>query len=390
MNILMIAPQPFFEPRGTPFSVSGRLRALSQLGHDVDLVTYHVGQNLVIPRVAIFRTPVLRFVRHVPIGPSQTKLFLDVLLLFRALGLMLTKRYDLLHTHEEASFFGVLLARMFRVPHVYDMHSSLPQQLTNFQYTRFRPMVRLFEWLESRTINSSDAVITICPALAEQVRKLNGRVPHLMIENVPSVDEDPEVVSEESLRRFRLDNSLEGKRVVLYAGNFEPYQGIDLLLSSVEQVVARAQDAVFLLVGGKPEQVQHYRDLVAQRGLSSHFRFTGQRPPKEIAGYMRLAEVLVSPRTVGTNTPLKVYEYLQSGKPMVATNLPTHTQVLNEDVAVLVAPDPKALALGILSLLENPACARKVGAHARKLYESRYSFQSFVKKTELVLRMAIE
>ena len=168
MNILMIAPQPFFEPRGTPFSVSGRLRALSQLGHDVDLVTYHVGQNLVIPRVAIFRTPVLRFVRHVPIGPSQTKLFLDVLLLFRALGLMLTKRYDLLHTHEEASFFGVLLARMFRVPHVYDMHSSLPQQLTNFQYTRFRPMVRLFEWLESRTINSSDAVITICPALAEQ------------------------------------------------------------------------------------------------------------------------------------------------------------------------------------------------------------------------------
>ena len=324
MNILMIAPQPFFEPRGTPFSVSGRLRALSQLGHDVDLVTYHVGQNLVIPRVAIFRTPVLRFVRHVPIGPSQTKLFLDVLLLFRALGLMLTKRYDLLHTHEEASFFGVLLARMFRIPHVYDMHSSLPQQLTNFQYTRFRPMVRLFEWLESRTINSSDAVITICPALAEQVRKLNGRVPHLMIENVPSVDED------------------------------------------------------------------HYRDLVAQRGLSSHFRFTGQRPPKEIAGYMRLAEVLVSPRTVGTNTPLKVYEYLQSGKPMVATNLPTHTQVLNEDVAVLVAPEPKALALGILALLENPACARKVGAHARKLYESRYSFQSFVKKTELVLRMAIE
>jgi len=390
MNILMIAPQPFFEPRGTPFSVFGRLRALSQLGHDVDLVTYHVGQNLVIPRVTIFRTPMLSFVRHVPIGPSQIKLLLDVLLLFRALGLMLRKRYDLLHTHEEASFFGVLLAQMFRIPHVYDMHSSLPQQLTNFQYTRSRSVVRLFEWLESRTINSSDAVITICPALAEQVRKLNGRVPQLMIENVPSAEADPEVVSDESLRRFRLDHSLEGKRVILYAGNFEAYQGIDLLLSSAEQVVARAQDAVFLLVGGKPEQVQHYKDLVAERGLSSHFRFAGQRPPQEIAGYMRLAEVLVSPRTVGTNTPLKVYEYLQSGTPMVATNLPTHTQVLNTDVAVLVAPDPKALALGILSLLEDPACALKVGAQARKLYESRYSFQSFVNKTELALRMAIQ
>jgi len=75
---------------------------------------------------------------------------------------------------------------------------------------------------------------------------------------------------------------------------------------------------------------------------------------------------------------------------MVATNLPTHIRVLHGDVAVLVAPDPKALALGILSLLEDPACALKVGAEARKLYESRYSFQSFVNKTELALRMAIQ
>src|SRR5207247_11330237 len=131
---------------------------------------------------------------------------------------------------------------------------------------------------------------------------------------------------------------------------------------------ARATDAVFLLVGGKPEQVQHYRDCVAERGLSSHFRFTGQRPPEEIAGFIRLAEVLVSPRIVGTNTPLKVYEYLQSGKPMVATNLPTQTQVLNEDVAVLLAPDTKALAHGILSLLDNPAYARNRGADRQDVY----------------------
>jgi len=51
MKILMIAPQPFFEPRGTPFSVLGRLKAFSELGHEVDLVTYHVGQDVVIPKV---------------------------------------------------------------------------------------------------------------------------------------------------------------------------------------------------------------------------------------------------------------------------------------------------------------------------------------------------
>ena len=389
MNILMIAPEPFFEPRGTPFSVFGRLRALSQLGHDVDLVTYHVGENLVIPRVSIYRTPVLRFVRHVPIGPSQTKLMLDVLLFFRAIGLMAKKRYDLVHTHEEASFFGVLLAKLFGIPHVYDMHSSLPQQLMNFQYTGSRPLVRLFEWLERRSINSSDAVITICPALAEQVKKLNGRVPQLMIENVPTLEADPEVVSEENLLRFKAAHSLEGKRIVLYAGNFEAYQGIDLLILSAEKVLARTDGAVFLLVGGKPEQVQHYKDSVSKRGLSSHFRFTGQRPAQEIAAYISLADALVSPRTVGTNTPLKVYEYLQAGKPIVATDLPTHTQVLNQDVAILVEPYPDAVARGILSVLEDPTIGRKVAAQARQLYENRYSFQSFVKKTEQLYQMAV-
>jgi glycosyltransferase involved in cell wall biosynthesis len=390
MNILMIAPEPFFEPRGTPFSVFGRLRALSQLGHDVDLVTYHVGENLVIPRVAIFRTPVLRFIRHVPVGPSQIKLLLDVLLLFRALGLMLRKRYDLLHTHEEASFFGVLLAWLFGIPHVYDMHSSLPQQLMNFRYTRSHTLVRLFEWLERRAINSSDTVITICPALAEQVKKLNGRVPQFMIENVSSMDDDPQVVSEESLGAFRAAHSLEGRRIVLYVGNLEPYQGVDLLTASARQVLARVENAVFLIVGGNPEQVEHHRLWVAKHGLSSHFRFTGQRPHREMAGYIRLAEVLVSPRTVGTNTPLKIYSYLQSGKPIVATNLPTHTQILNDDVAVLVEPNPDAVARGILSVLEDSSSAGRVATQARKLYESRYSFQAFVKKTEQALQMACE
>ena len=51
----MIAPQPFFEPRGTPFSVLGRLRALSELGHEVDLVTYHVGRDVPVANVRIIR-----------------------------------------------------------------------------------------------------------------------------------------------------------------------------------------------------------------------------------------------------------------------------------------------------------------------------------------------
>ena len=168
MRILMLAPEPFFEPRGTPFSVLARLRALSHLGHEIDLVTYHVGKDVAIPRVSIVRIPGLPFIRQVPVGPSWVKIPLDVLLFVRAVGMGLRNRYNLVHSHEEASLFGVMLARLFRIPHLYDMHSSLPEQLKNFR--RFRALVPLLRRVEWLVVSASDAVITICPALKEHVK----------------------------------------------------------------------------------------------------------------------------------------------------------------------------------------------------------------------------
>lgn len=388
MKILMIAPQPFFEPRGTPFSVLGRLKALSQLGHEVDLLTYHVGQDVYIPGVVIHRTPRIGFIKSIKIGPSLTKLFLDTLLFTKAVRFLKKGDYQLLHTHEEAGFIGILLAKLFGIHHIYDMHSSLSQQLSNFQYTRFKPLIRLFEWLEHCVIQSSDAVITICPALEEYVNKINRNVSHVMIENVAS-EWDPETVSEEKVQKFMATHSLEGRKIILYAGTFEPYQGIDLLIASAEIVVRKRDDVIFLMVGGKPDQVRLYQDRVKKIGLSSHFRFTGTRPPEEIPQAIRLSDILVSPRVSGTNTPLKIYAYLKSGKPIVATNLFTHTQVLNSDVAVLVEPDPHSLACGIFTILEDPLSANRLATQARQLFEKHYSFQTYIQKTEKILHMAL-
>src|SRR5882757_3522170 len=90
VRILMIAPEPFFEPRGTPFSQFHRIRALTALGHQVDLVTYPFGRDVSMPGLRIFRCRRPPFVRRVRIGPSLAKIPLDVWLTFavlrRALG----------------------------------------------------------------------------------------------------------------------------------------------------------------------------------------------------------------------------------------------------------------------------------------------------------------
>ena len=118
----MIAPEPFFEPRGTPFSEYHRLKALSELGHQVDLVTYPIGRDVDIPNLRIFRAWRPPFVSRVRIGPSFTKIVLDGLMLFTILGRVSRERYDAIHSHEEMGLVGVWLAKWLRIPQIGRAH----------------------------------------------------------------------------------------------------------------------------------------------------------------------------------------------------------------------------------------------------------------------------
>ena len=96
----------------------------------------------------------------------------------------------------------------------------------------------------------------------------------------------------------------------------------------------------------------------------------------------------MSPRTRGTNTPLKIYSYLQSAKAIVATDLYTHTQVLDSNVSMLANPDAESSADGIISVLDDAQLAENLGKRARELFESDYTFKTYVLKTERALQLA--
>lgn len=151
----MLAPEPFFEPRGTPFSEFHRIKALVELGYQIDLVTYPLGQDVDLPNLRIYRCLRPPFVTRVAIGPSFLKVLLDLLLAATAIRLARPGRYAAIHSHEEAGALGVWLARRLGIPHLYDMHSSLPQQLANFSYSRSRLIRRFFERSEQAMIDGS-------------------------------------------------------------------------------------------------------------------------------------------------------------------------------------------------------------------------------------------
>jgi glycosyltransferase involved in cell wall biosynthesis len=390
MKILMIAPVPFFAPRGTPISIMGRLRALSSLGHEVDLITYPIGEDVVISGVELYRTRNFRFIKEVPVGPSWIKLLLDVFVIIKAFRMLLSTRYDLLHTHEEACVFGSMLCKVFKVRHLYDFHSSIPQALGNFGYDKFPFLISLFEWIEKMVISSSNALIAGSPELANYVRKIDNNIPLVVIEDIfEAVDSSS--VSEQSVGKLREEYSLlDGEKIVLYVGTFERYQGLDLLIDSVEVVSKRINTVKFVLVGGRPNQIQRYRDKANELGLSSFFLFTGTRPPEEIPIFINIANMLVSTRIKGENPPLKIYSYLHSGKPIVVTNHISHTQVLNSEIAYLVEPNPEDIAEGIIHMLENPAISGEMGARARQFFEKNYNYENFVDATDNILNLAVK
>ncbi len=379
MKILMIAPEPFFEPRGTPFSEYFRIKALSELGHEIDLATYPIGKDVEIPKLRIFRSMKVPFIHKVKVGPSIQKLFLDFFLFFTVLKLLFKNRYHAIHTHEEACFFGAVLSKLWRIPHVYDMHSSLAQQFINFNVTHSPLIHRILRFFEKRALLSSDAIIAICPYLGEHVRESGVTRKVFVIENTPEADT---FFSNNSSGKseVELPQEIKSRPVVLYAGTFEHYQGLDLLMESIPYVLKALPETVFLLIGGDKNSIDQFRKRSIDLGIEQNVVLKEKVPVEQVNRYLDVAKVLVSPRKSGTNTPLKIYSYLRSGRPIVATNLITHTQVLNPEIAVLTEPEPEAFAKGIIEALSNPEMNRMV-ERARQIAEEKYSYREYLAKT---------
>ena len=382
MHLLMIAPQPFFEARGTPFSEYHRIRALLELGHTVDLVTYPFGHDVDLPGLRIFRCARPPFVRSVRVGPSIAKVPLDLSLTFTALRRVLADRYDALHSHEEGGVIGVALSWLTGKPHLYDMHSSLPQQLTNFAFTRSRLVTAIVAWGERLMIRRSRAIIVICPQLAEVVREVDPAAQPVLIENSPGSGDAALPGSGAGVRReFGLGPETP---LVVYTGTFEAYQGLDLLFEAFAHVKRQNGAARLLLAGGQPGQIEDARRATARLGIDDVTVFAGHRKAEEIPAFLDAATALVSPRSTGINTPLKIYQYLRSGRPIVATRLLTHTQVLDDDVAILAEATPTAFGDGILRALADREGAAAIGRRARQLAETKYSYEAYLEKTRMV------
>jgi len=374
-RVLVVAPQPFYEDRGTPIAVCQLLQALSQLAYEVDVLTYPIGRSIEIPRVRYFRSLNPLRLRQVPVGFSLRKLALDTTLVAEMARRLSTRAYFCIHALEEAAFPAVVLGRRFGVPVIYDMQSSLPEQLARLFAFRGATMQRALCRIERWLLQQADSVVS-SSGLAARVRAM---APAARLREWEYSGTLPAASPGETAALRRDLGIPAGRPVVLYSGTFEPYQGLPALFAAIPQVRAEVPGAVFVLVGapdsGGTAVERGHVELVREGAL----RVIKRQPRERIPAFLALADVVVSPRAYGDNLPLKIFDYLAAGKPIVATDIPAHRSALTEENALLTGTEAPDLARGIVRLLRDPELAGRLAAAGRAYAEEKLGWFSFVR-----------
>lgn len=379
MRILILAPHPFFQPRGTPIAVRRVLEFLSSRGHQLDLLTFHEGDNIDVPNCRIHRIARPLWIRNVRAGFSLKKVVCDVFMFVKCVRMVRKNRYDLIHAVEESAFIAAAMQKLAGIPYVYDMDSSLAEQLVD-AYPGLHFAFSTLRRCEAIAVRHSLGVLTVCAALEDVA---HGHAPDKPIGRV----EDSTLLEPEPPRfgdGHRNNRALPGvgpqTPVVMYAGNLAHYQGIGLLLEGFRYSLSQVPDAQLVIVGGLEKDIAHYGRRALQLGIESQVHFLGPHPVAALESLFRRADVLVSPRIRGLNTPMKIYSYLDSGTAVLATRLRTHTQVIDDRTAYLVPPEPEALGDGLAELLRDPVLRERLASQAKAYVQQEFTPEAAERK----------
>jgi len=377
-RILMIAPTSFFLDYGCHVRILEEARVLQGLGHQVTIVTYHLGRDL--PELEIVRSRPTPWRADYEVGSSIHKLAFDVFLGWRVLGLVLRRRFDLIHGHlYEGALMGRVIGRLRRLPVVFDLQGSLTGEMVDHGFLDPRgPWFRWAHLLEERINDMADVIVTSTHQTASM---LEQRLPShsVRIQPLPDcVNLDffrPDVLSAEKIAARKKALGLPFDRpVVVYLGLLADYQGTPHLLQAIRVLKERGVPVSFMVMGFPG--VESYRQMALRLGIDDCVIFTGKVPYDEAPAHLALGDIAVAPKLSATEGSGKILNYMAMQLPTVAFDTPVSREYLGSlGVYARPAGDPAALADGIQALVRQPDLRRKLGQGLRQRAARHFSWE---------------
>ena len=347
LKILMLAPTPYFADRGCHVRIYEEARALRRQGHDVRIVTYHLGRDM--PDIPTIRIPRIPWYTRLEAGPSLHKLYLDVLMFVKAALLIPDFRPDLIHAHlHEGAFIGYFLKKLSGIPLLLDYQGSLTGECIDhgfFQATSWP--AHMFRRIESWINHCADTIITSSSAGKNELIA-SWEVPAQRVTAlIDGVDTDIFHPRPQHEGRTLLGIP-EDIPVVAYLGILSRYQGTDLLLDCIEILQTRGLRVHFLIMGFPSEQ---YRTAAAARGLYDMLQFTGKVDYSEAALMLSAADIAVTPKLSPTEANGKIYNYMACGLPVVSFETEVNREALGETGVYAKYGEAQDLATKIAALV---------------------------------------
>ncbi|HST05787.1 MAG TPA: glycosyltransferase [Chloroflexia bacterium] len=247
---------------------------------------------------------------------------------------------------------------------VHDLEADHPSRASKWPrafWARFLP------WLDHIALSRANRIVSLTQTFKDwAVQKGVKKAQSIAV--IPDAF-DPDLYYPVDTGMARREAGLLEKAFVMgYAGLTFSYRNLDLLVEAFAQVAASNHDALLLLVGGRPQEVDELRTLAGKLHIpQEQIMLTGQVEQTRSALYVQCADVLAIPDTVTgmTASPLKLFEYMASGKPIICKDMPALREIVNEDVALFFeGGDVNSLAAGLRALMDDPPRRERMGKAA--------------------------
>lgn len=362
----MVSPTPFFADRGCHIRIYQEARALTAAGHRVIICTYHLGDN--IPGVEIHRTMNIPWYKKISAGPSIHKIYLDLLLVLKALQLSFSIRPDIVHAHlHEGCFIGWVVSKLFRVPLVFDVQGRLTGEIKAHKFVPEKSLrYRFLELLEDLSYKLANAYLVNSQIMADHLQEAFQIHPDSIFV-VPDIDGDsyyPRTWERDAFKR-QLNIPLD-KKVVVYLGLLTEYQGLDGLLSVIQNITRVRKDLHFLIMG-YPNVEQYQRRCLGMK-IDSYVTFTGRVRYRRIYEYLALGDVAISPKQVESwEGNGKIYNYMTAGLPVVVFDYPLNREILGKCGVYARPDDLNSFADCMLRVIDDRALAEGIRARLQQL-----------------------
>lgn len=325
MKILVIAPTPFFADRGCHTRIYEEAKALIRLGHEIKIVTYHLGNNK--HELDIHRIINIPWYHKLSAGPSWHKIYLDILLFFKACRVNQKFKADIIHGHlHEGALIGVCLRYFLKKPVLFDYQGSLTNEIVSHGFTNKESLVfKLFKSIELFIDRQVDFIIVSAGFMKQAI------VDNFLIskDKIQVVEDGVDTTLYQNINGQYLIEKLKlpKKKLIVYTGYLSEYQGIDLLIEAAKLLSTKRDDFHFLIVG-YPEE--NYQNLVKVANLSSRFTFTGKVDYRYINDYLSVADIGISPKISETEGNLKLYSYMACKLPAIVFDKSVNRDILGE------------------------------------------------------------